>query len=307
MAARLGAVGDGAAMKLDYLLLDVFTDRRLAGNPLAVVLEADGLLDGEMQALAREFNLSETVFLRRPAVERNGAALRVFTPREELPFAGHPTIGAAVALGLGGKVQAVRLESGVGLITALVGRTGKRAGEARFALPRLPEPAGPAPEKGPAALALGLDLEEIGCGDFSPAVFSAGNLFHLVPVRDARALARLRMNEGYWREAFPLGRHSVYAFTATPDERGCDFAARKLTPGADEDPGTGSAAAALIGLLAETAAPDAQADLVLRQGDEIGRPCRIGLQYRKTEGRLVHAGIGGHAVIVGQGTLDLGD
>ena len=106
-------------MKLNYLLLDVFTRDRLKGNQLAVVTKADGLLDGEMQAIAREFNLSETVFMLKPQAERNTAAIRIFTPYAELPFAGHPTVGAAVVLGLQNKVTAVRLEEKIGLITAL--------------------------------------------------------------------------------------------------------------------------------------------------------------------------------------------
>ena len=125
-------------MKLNYLLLDVFTRERLKGNPLAVVPKADGLLDGDMQAIAREFNLSETVFIFKPNVERNTAAVRIFTPHMELPFAGHPTVGAAVVLGMQKKVSAVRIEEKVGLITALFEKVDKRSGEARFALPRLP-------------------------------------------------------------------------------------------------------------------------------------------------------------------------
>lgn len=294
-------------MKLNYLLLDVFTDRRLSGNQLAVVTNGDGLLDDEMQRIANEFGLSETVFLRKPRAERNTAELRIFTPFEELPFAGHPTVGAAVVLGLNGKLQAVRLEEGVGLITALVERSGKRSGAARFALPRLPERAGTAPERGAVALALGLEIEEIGCAPYRCDLFSAGNPFYLVPVRDTAALGRIAINPGHWRHAFPHGRQSAYVFTATPNEDGIDFAARKLTPGHAEDPGTGSAAAALIGLIAEHEAPDGQRDLVLVQGREIGRTCRIAMQLRKTDGALVHGGIGGQAVILGEGVLDLSD
>ena len=104
-------------MKLDYLLLDVFTRDRLRGNPLAVVLRADGLLDDQMQRIASEFNLSETVFLTKPRAERHSAAVRIFTPKVELPFAGHPTVGAAVVLGLELKSSAVRIEEKVGVVT----------------------------------------------------------------------------------------------------------------------------------------------------------------------------------------------
>src|SRR5215217_2281485 len=153
-------------MKLNYLLLDVFTRERLKGNQLAVVSKADGLLDGEMQAIAREFNLSETVFILKPQAERNTAAVRIFTPTVELPFAGHPTVGASVVLGLQNKVSAVRLEEKIGLITALFEKSDKRSGEARFALPRLPSRIAPLPDRLGMAQALGLEIDDLGCGEY---------------------------------------------------------------------------------------------------------------------------------------------
>jgi trans-2,3-dihydro-3-hydroxyanthranilate isomerase len=297
-------------MKLNYLLLDVFTRERLKGNQLAVVCKADGLLDGEMQAIAREFNLSETVFILKPHVERNTASIRIFTPEVELPFAGHPTVGASVVLGLQNKVTAVRLEEKIGLITALFEKADKRSGEARFALPRLPTRVGALDDRAAIALALGIELEEIGCGVYHPAVYSAGVEFHLVPVRDAGVLARVALNMGQWAHTFPHGHHSVYIFTETPNEPDNDLAARMFSPGMGlaEDPGTGAAAAALIGMLSEHAdIGTGQVDYVLRQGHEMGRPCRITIQLRKDNDVLIHGGIGGHAVIVGEGVLDLED
>jgi trans-2,3-dihydro-3-hydroxyanthranilate isomerase len=294
-------------MKLDYLLLDVFTAERFKGNPLAVVLKADGLLDDEMQAIAAEFNLSETVFFVKPKSERN-TAVRIFTPKVELPFAGHPTVGAAVVLALNGKLSVTRIEEKVGLVTATVERLDKRTGAARFALPKLPEVAGEAPGKTEIASALGLEHEEIGCGEFQPAVYSAGNLFYLVPVRDAAALKRIERDHAVWERTFPLARHSVYVFTQTRNEAGIDFAARMFAPGMGlgEDPATGSAAAALIGLLAQHCGIESgQREYVLRQGYEIGRPSRIELQLLMAGGKLVHGGIGGRAIVVGQGVLDL--
>lgn len=295
-------------MKLNYLLLDVFTRERLKGNQLAVVCKADGLLDGEMQAIAREFNLSETVFILKPNVERNTAAIRIFTPEVELPFAGHPTVGASVVLGLQNKVTAVRIEEKIGLITALFEKSDKRSGEARFALPRLPVRIGSLDDRAAIALALGIERDEIGCGVYQPAVYSAGVEFHLVPVRDASVLARVALNMGQWAHTFPHGHHSVYIFTETPNEADNDLAARMFSPGMGlaEDPGTGAAAAALIGLLSEHAdIGTGQVDYVLRQGHEMGRPCRITIQLRKDNDVLIHGGIGGHAVIVGEGVLDL--
>ena len=297
-------------MKIDYLLLDVFTTERFKGNPLAVVCKGDGLLDNEMQAIAAEFNLSETVFIISPKGERNTAALRIFTPALELPFAGHPTVGAAIVLGLQQKLSAVRLEEQVGLVTALVERHGKRCGEARFGVPQLPEEAGRAPERASIARALGLDLEDISCGAYQPAVFSAGVTFYLVPVRNAEALRRIETNPVGWKHAFPLGEHSVYAFTQTPEETGNDLAARMFSPGMGlgEDPATGAAAAALIGLLAQHLPfSTGQTDLRLRQGHEMGRPSLIQVQVRKENDVLVHGGIGGQAIIIGEGSLGWDD
>lgn len=293
-------------MRLNYVLLDVFTRERLKGNPLAVVMKADGLLDNQMQAIAREFNLSETVFINRPQMERHTAAVRIFTPTVELPFAGHPTVGAAVALGLQTRATAIRLEEKVGVITCVIERIDKQTGQARFALPRLPEEVGKAPPALAIAGTLGLDPEDIGCGELQPALYSAGNPFYLIPVRDAAVLKRLRLERRGWDEIYPFGRGSVYIFTRTPDEAGFDLAARMFSPGMGfgEDSATGSAAAALIGLLARGAGAG-QTEFTLRQGHEMGRPSTIQLQLRMDDGKLTHGGIGGDAVVIGEGVLDL--
>ncbi|HEV2515091.1 MAG TPA: PhzF family phenazine biosynthesis protein [Devosia sp.] len=292
-------------MKLNYMLLDVFTTQRLKGNPLAVVLKADGLLDDQMQAIAAEFNLSETVFIQKAQSERHAAAVRIFTPTVELPFAGHPTVGAAVVLGLQNRSSAVRLEEKVGVITCVIERVDKDVGLARFALPRLPEEVGKVPAVGAIAATLGLEPEEIGCGPYQPALFSAGVPYYLLPVRDAAALKRIRLERRGWDETFSEGRGSIYVFTQTPEEPENDLAARMFSPRM-EDPATGSAAAALIGLIARHTG-NGQHELRLRQGHEMGRPSLITLQLRKDDDKLTHGGIGGHAVIVGEGTLNLGD
>ncbi|WP_245479500.1 PhzF family phenazine biosynthesis protein, partial [Hansschlegelia zhihuaiae] len=135
-----------------YVILDVFADRSLAGNPLAVVLDANGLDVAAMQAIALQFNLSETVFLLPAEDESRKARLRIFTPRHELPFAGHPTVGTAVLLGLmdatAGKGRSGRfeIEEAVGVVPCEVEATGRRSGRATFRLPKLPEPVEPAPD-----------------------------------------------------------------------------------------------------------------------------------------------------------------
>lgn len=295
-------------MKLNYVLLDVFTTTRLKGNPLAVVLKADGLLDDQMQAIAAEFNLSETVFLQKPASERHAASVRIFTPYVELPFAGHPTVGAAVVLGLQSRTTAVRLEEKIGVVTCVIEKIDKETGFARFALPKLPEEIGKAPSNAAIAASLGLETSEIGCGLYQPALYSAGVPFYLVPVKDAEVLKRIRLERRGWDENYPAGRGSLYVFTQTPEERGIDFAARMFAPGMGigEDPATGSAAASLIGLIAKFA-ENGQHEFKLRQGYEMGRPSIIELQVRKADDQLTHGGIGGHAVIIGEGSLNLDD
>jgi trans-2,3-dihydro-3-hydroxyanthranilate isomerase len=295
-------------MKLQYVLLDVFTDTPLAGNPLAVVLGADKLTDSEMQKIAAEFNLSETVFIQRPKAERHTATLRIFTPRVELPFAGHPTVGASVVLGLQQRISAVRLEETVGLITSVVEKKSRTVGHARFSLPRLPAIVGSAPEIAVIAPTLGLDFEDIGTDRFKPALCSAGVPFYLVPVKDADALARIRLERRGWDQVYPEGNHSVYVFTPTPEDSAAAFAARMFSPGMGipEDPATGAAAAALLALLAPYYADGAH-EIRLRQGREMGRPSHITLQLRKQDGVFTHGGIGGDAVIIGEGSLELPD
>jgi trans-2,3-dihydro-3-hydroxyanthranilate isomerase len=295
-------------MKLDYLLLDVFTRDRLHGNPLAVVLRADGLLDDQMQRIAGEFNLSETVFITKPRTERHSAAIRIFTPHVELPFAGHPTVGAATVLGLELKSSAIRLEEKIGVITCVIEKIDKARAHARFALPHLPAEVGKPPERVQLALTLGLEPDDIGFGGHRPSVYSAGVTFYLVPVKSAAVLRRVMPQRRGWAEVFPLEHNSVYVYTETPEEDGVDFAARMFSPGMGlgEDPATGAAAAALIGELARDAA-DGQTEYVLRQGVEMGRPSRITIQIRKTGDTLTHGGIGGDAVIIGQGSLELDD
>ncbi|MBU1176531.1 MAG: PhzF family phenazine biosynthesis protein [Alphaproteobacteria bacterium] len=294
-------------MKLKYFLLDVFTDKELAGNPLAVVMKADHVSDELMQKIATEFNLSETVFVRQPRLDYHAAALRIFTAKTELPFAGHPTVGTAVLLGLEQRLSGVRLEEEIGVVTCVIERTGKRSGTAHFSLPQLPERLGEAPSSEAMAEALGLGVEDFGCGDFLPAQWSAGVPFYLVPLRDAAALARIRIERRGWFDVFPDGRNAVYAFTATPEEKSNDFAARMLSPhiGQGEDPATGSAAAALIGLLSDHAPGDGPSDFKLRQGHEMGRPSLISLRFSKQAGKLDRAGIGGSAVVIAEGEMDL--
>ncbi len=296
------------AMLIDYFLMDVFTDLPLAGNPLAVIPKADHLSDNYMQKIASEFGVGETVFLLAPQSSIHAASLRIFTPSMELPFAGRPTIGVAVLLGLRQRANAIRLEEKVGVVTCVIERISKKTGFARFKLPQLPEENGPVPDKSDIAETLGLDVAEIGNENLQPAQFSAGVEFTIVPVRDEAALARIKLERRGWGDVYGQAHKAVYAFLPKTEPGKIDFEARMFEPGliSGEDPGTGSAVAALVGYLAENGEKfDGQRSFMVRQGMEMGRPSLIEMQIGFTGGELSHAAIGGKAIVVGKGQLDL--
>jgi trans-2,3-dihydro-3-hydroxyanthranilate isomerase len=300
-------------MRRRFLTLDVFTDRPLAGNPLAVVLDSQGLTDIAMQAIAGEFNLSETVFVFPPADPHQRAALRIFTPSRELPFAGHPTVGTAVLLGLldhgqSHGVAAFGLEERVGLVPCAVEISGEGRGQATFTVPRLPERLDGAPSPGEVAVGLGLDLGQVGCHGFrAPQVWSAGVPYVCVPVSDLAALGAVQPDPRAWPGTFGGAVGNAYLFTRDPEGgfRTRMFAS-DLGAGIREDPATGSAAAAISGWLAG-AGEEAEGEsfLPIRQGYEMGRASEILLGLVMEEGRLARATIGGSAVIVAEGALRL--
>jgi trans-2,3-dihydro-3-hydroxyanthranilate isomerase len=292
-------------MRRRFVTLDVFTDRRFAGNPLAVVLEAEGLDEAAMQVVAREFNFSETVFVLPPRNATNRAHARIFTPRRELPFAGHPTVGTAVLLGCldgGGQSRAMVLEERIGPVTCRV-TPGEGGGRATFVLPSLPVEVGAAPSVAVLADALGLAPGDIGFGPYTPSRWSAGVEFTFVPVKNLDAVARARRNAA----SAALEGLALYVFSGDTAEPGHDFHVRMFAPadGVPEDPATGSAAAAFAGVLTRGARlKDGEHALTIEQGYEMGRPSQIELGMTLAGGRLAAATIGGAAVIVTDGTIE---
>jgi len=297
-------------MRRRFVTLDVFTGRRFAGNPLAVLFEAQGL-DGEaMQMIAREFNLAETVFVLPPQSPAHRARLRIFTPADELPFAGHPTVGTAVLLNRidGGGSREFVLAEGIGPIPCTTASLDHERGRARFQLARLPEELGEAANAETIAAALGLQPNEIGFDAFRPSLWSAGISFTFVPVRSLAAIRRCEPRLDQWEPAFTRhDRSSAYVFCRETVEAGAAFHARMFAPrlGVNEDPATGAAAAAFAGALLRFAPPgEGEHDVVIEQGYEMGRPSLITLSVSMQNGQLVGAAIGGEAVAVTEGTID---
>ncbi len=296
--------------------LDVFTDTKTAGNPLAVVHDGDGLDTAGMQAIAREFNLSETVFVLPPADPVNTARIRIFTPTSELPFAGHPTVGTGVLLALLRAPELVRgsgvviaLEEGIGLVKVEVTRPQGRATRGVFALPRLPTlPEAPPRDAGLAAKALGLLPDDIGFDRHTIANASAGVPYTMVPVASLDALARAQsLPTPEFDAAFGGTPHPCAYLYARDGVRRWRTRMFSPTLGMIEDPATGSAAAAFAGTLmaCEPPASDGETQHVLMQGVEMGRPSEIVLTLDVEGGVLASATIGGAAVIVSHGEIDL--
>jgi trans-2,3-dihydro-3-hydroxyanthranilate isomerase len=292
-----------------YTIFDVFTERPLAGNPLAVVLEAGGLDNAAMQMIAREFNLSETVFLLPPENAAHSARARIFTPAAEIPFAGHPTVGAAICLAgerFGDTDQqdaVIVLEEGVGPVRCGV-RISGAGGFAEFDCPKLPVRLGQPAPKEIVAAALGLAPPEIGFENHVPSVWSCGNPFDFIPVRNMAVLGKAGPHRSHWEKAFVTGA----AFLYTRETKGHDhaFRARMFAPtfGIEEDPATGSAVAAFAAPVREfDDLPDGDYSAIIEQGYEMGRPSLIRLGATVEGGALAAVRIGGHAVKIAEGVL----
>ena len=301
-------------MDLEFYTLDVFTDEQFAGNPLAVVLDADALSSERMAQIAREFNLSETVFVLKPENPAHSARVRIFTPAAELPFAGHPTIGTGTLLaelrasqvGSGGSAL-VTLEENIGLVRVGVRMADNAASFAEFDAPKLPVEVGAVPSRDDLASAVGLIPSEIGFANHRPTRFSAGPEFTFVPVASLSAMGKAAANLGRWREAFAdLDDAGAFLYTSQVVHGAAHYHARMFAPmhGIMEDPATGSAAAAFAGVIAKfDEPPSGTHKRNIEQGLEMGRPSSISLSVEIANAQLTNVRIGGHSVRVSQGRI----
>lgn len=303
-------------MQLAFHTLDVFTETRFGGNPLAVVLDATALDSDQMQAIAREFNVSETVFVLKPDNPAHSARIRIFTPARELPFAGHPTVGTAILMAslrtpsLDQEHDAlVALEQTIGTVRIGVRMRPGQAPFAEFDAPRLPKEAGALPPVEKLAAGLGLIPSEIGFENHKPLCFAAGNAFAFVPVSTLDAIAKARVNGTHWTDAFEeQGIVGAYLYTRQCLHTSSAFHARMFAPssGVAEDPATGSAAVGFSGVLHQfDQLPDGMHKRTIEQGYEMGRPSQIQLTLTVDGGKLASVRIGGHAVRVTEGMLTI--
>jgi trans-2,3-dihydro-3-hydroxyanthranilate isomerase len=300
-------------MLYDFVTLDVFTDRMFGGNPLAVLPDAAGLTTEQMQAIAREFNYSETTFVLKPDDDNNTRKVRIFTPAAEIPFAGHPNVGTAVALArldlLGPVAAGQRLlfEEGAGNVSVMLRSYGGEIDAAEFIAPvinRLEDEL-PAEE---AAKALGLTADKVTTAHHAPRILSTGVRFLYVELTDLEALAASEAAPGpVTRISATRGLDGVFAYVRTGNGE-VDFRARMYAPvhGVMEDPATGSANAGLANLLASLSDEnDATLTWSVEQGVEMGRPSLLHLTAERRGGEVVQVRVAGGAVVVCRGRIDV--
>jgi trans-2,3-dihydro-3-hydroxyanthranilate isomerase len=308
-------------MKRRYVTADVFTDRMFGGNPLAVVLDAEGLSTQDMQAVALEFNYSETTFVLPPDNRAHTAKVRIFTPRTEVPFAGHPNVGTAFVLARESPPAAAAAASAAGIFVFEEG-----AGLVPLTLLREHGATVGAELRAPEALSrrslvsrevvaacLSLDPGEIAVQVHAPQIISVGLPFLVVELESRDALRRSKPNVAAHAALFPLdGADAIFAYWRARDQSPASdeaiLHARMFSPldGIVEDPATGSACCAAIALLA-TLESDRRADRAWRihQGVDMGRPSLLLGRTATHDGAVTATHIGGRCVAVLEGTLVL--
>jgi trans-2,3-dihydro-3-hydroxyanthranilate isomerase len=310
----------------NFIQLDVFTDRAFCGNPLAVFPDAEGITDEQMQHIAREMNLSETVFVLPSEKEEVLRRLRIFTPSSELPFAGHPVVGTWNCLALEGIVPEpengnglvqIKQEVGIGILPVDI--EFKDGEPVRVVMTQgkfeIRGDIDDWQDQADIARALGLAREDLDESLPIQAV-STGNTMLLVPVRSLANLGHCRVNQTmlddiYTRQNFFAGGTGCYAFTRETIEIGAARAHARFFIGQNigEDPATGSAAGPLGGYLVHHGAAgvdpvDGVYKFLIEQGDFINRPSRIGLEVKGEQGKVEEVRVGGTSVVVARGTVE---
>jgi trans-2,3-dihydro-3-hydroxyanthranilate isomerase len=300
-------------MQRRYITVDVFTDRAFAGNPLAVVPDASGLTTAQMQAIALEFNFSETTFVLPPRDTANDAQVRIFTVHAEIPFAGHPNVGTAFVLATQAAKPPARLlfEEGAGLVPVEILKQEGRVVGAELTAPQgLSKLTTFSAEQ--AASCISLSAADIRTDRHPPRIFSVGLPFLMVELVSREALQRARPEATAFARIFPRdSSDAVYLYTrdVPAAEKPCDLQARMFHPGSSglsEDPATGSATVAVAALLADLSGErDGEFNLRIGQGVDMGRPSLLLTRVRKENSVVVSAHVGGRCVQMMEGTFRL--
>jgi trans-2,3-dihydro-3-hydroxyanthranilate isomerase len=288
-------------MKVPFQTVDVFTDRKFGGNPLAVIPDARGLSTEQMQSIAAEFNLAETTFVLPPQDPKNTAQVRIFTPKSEMPFAGHPNVGTAFVLArMGRPGDRFVFEEKAGLVPLDLTREDGVVVAARLAAPQ-PLTLVDTVEREIVAEAVGLQPGDI-IGE--PVIASTGNNFLFAELRSREILKAASYSIEVFRRHLPMERTVGIHLYVT----GADIQTRMFAPlfGVPEDPATGSANVTLIGLLAmHDIHPDLTLTRTIGQGIDMGRPSVLEATAEKKRGKVVATYIGGRCVAMLSGTIDL--
>lgn len=297
-----------------YVLADVFTSERFGGNQLAVFPSAGTIPYDVMPRIARELNLSETVFVLPSRSPAYFARLRILTPQLELPFAGHPTVGTACVLAAIGALElehdqaSIVFEEGVGPVPVLIRRVGDQLA-AQFSVPKLPEFGPDPPNSGELAQLLSIPVHTIGDGHLRPMAVSCGVPFTIIPVRDRHVLAQARVNFTLWETTLSqFWAPHVYVITRDVERVDSMVRARMFAPamGIVEDPATGGAAPALAGyLLRQSVGLGNPTTFRIEQGFEMGRPSLLDVEVDVVASAAQAIRVGGGCVLVGQGEIYL--
>ena len=300
-----------------YLTADVFTDRPFGGNQLAIFPDAQGIPEERLLDVAREFNYSETTFVYPPGDARHTRRVRIFTPGGEVPFAGHPTVGTAHALAaigdipLTGATTHIVFEEMVGPVPVAIRATGGQPTFVQLTVAKLPEAGPPPPSREVLADVLGLAVEDLLGGDWSPQGFTCGLPFLFVPLRDLAVVERARIRVERWERSLrDAWAPEVFVFARGGERPGTDYHARMFAPGLSvpEDPATGSACAAFAGYLAPRDArheKDGIVRWIVEQGFEMGRPSMLEVEAELAAGKLTAVRVGGASVLVSEGTMSI--
>lgn len=296
-------------MKYRYWTCDVFTETRFGGNPLAVLPQADGLSDHQMQQIAREFNFSESAFVF-PAKAGHTRSVRIFTPAREVPFAGHPNVGTAFVLASTAELGEIRSSLSVtfeemgGLVPVTIREAHGRITSCELAAPQSFS-LGKTVSARVMASAVSLAAEDVVTETHQPQVASVGLPFLMAELRDRSALERARVNiSGLDAILSEDIRPSIYLYTPATD--GFDIRARMFAPlsGVPEDPATGSASCALVGLLSHfNGKRSGSLSCRIAQGVEMGRPSTLLARAEKADGAVKGTWVGGSCVMVSEGFM----